>query len=290
MLRLSLLGAVDLVDAGRSRNGDIGGTKPLALLVYLVITGRDKPIRRDTVATLLWPESEQKHARQSLNQALSQLRTVLGDDVIRSRGQEELDVDFERIGCDCFDFADLAKRGHLQAAVALYRGDFAHGFYVKESAEYDDWMSRERTLWRDSLAQVLSKLYRASLDAGDLNRAAAWATKLLDTAPEQDEPVRTLLPMLVQAGNAPAAIRLYEHYAHRLREAFETTPPQDITALIENLPRAQRLPFINRQTTLPVAYPAPRHRRTKWTVVAVFATAFTFFAGRQIGIFQSQAS
>src|SRR5687768_9730621 len=148
MLRLSLLGAVDLVDAGRSRNGDIGGTKPLALLVYLVITGRDKPIRCDTAAALLWPESEQKHARQSLNQALSQLRSVLGDDVIRSRGQEEIDVDFERIACDCFDFADLARLGNLEAAVALYRGDFADGLYVKESAEYDDWMSRQRSFWR----------------------------------------------------------------------------------------------------------------------------------------------
>src|SRR5688500_14633156 len=104
MLRLKLLGAVDIVDAeGRSLRRKIGGDKPLAALIYLVIEGRDRPVRRDTIAGLLWGETEQANARGSLSQRLYQLRNALGD-VLPSDGQGDLRIEASRITCDCFEF------------------------------------------------------------------------------------------------------------------------------------------------------------------------------------------
>src|SRR5688572_28349159 len=137
MYRLNLLGAVALTDDfGRSCDSDVGGTKHLALLVYLVLEGARRPLRRDKVVAVLWPESGQEKARQSLSQALYKLRTALGDVVI-SDGQEELSLDRNLITSDCFEFAELAASGRLEEAVALYRGDVATGFNVKDAPEFD---------------------------------------------------------------------------------------------------------------------------------------------------------
>ncbi|HEY0303705.1 MAG TPA: hypothetical protein VGC44_01975, partial [Longimicrobiales bacterium] len=165
MLRLDLLGPVALTDgSNRSRNSDIPGTKPLALLVYLVLEGAHRPVRRDKVATLLWPDAEQKNARASLSQALHELKKALGD-VVTARGQEELSVDRARITSDCFEFQDLATRGQLEEAVACYRGDVAAGLFVKDSVEFDDWLARQQTSWRDDYAAVLQKLCDAAIQS-----------------------------------------------------------------------------------------------------------------------------
>jgi DNA-binding SARP family transcriptional activator len=275
MLRLNLFGAVDLVDAeGRSKGSDIGGNKPLALLAYLVIEGRHGPIRRDVAATVLWPESEQRYARQSLTQAIHQLRNSLGD-VITSHGQEALSIDRKAVGCDCFEFQDLARDGLLEQAVALYRGEFAAGLYVREAPEFDEWVSRQRKFWRDSFAAVLLKLFEASVQRNDFTKAAVWAENLLEVAPEDDKPVRTLLPLLKERGQAPTALRLYEKYKRAMAEAFDIEPAADIKELVANFPTARRT-TASRPTSVYVGEPTSwRRPPLKATVITAAALAGT---------------
>ena len=75
-LSISLLGALRI-----SRDGELltnFADKARALLAYLAVES-DQPHRRDTLAGLLWPDQPQKRARQSLRQALSDLRKAIGD-------------------------------------------------------------------------------------------------------------------------------------------------------------------------------------------------------------------
>jgi DNA-binding SARP family transcriptional activator len=51
--------------------------KAVALLAYLAVTGQTH--RRDALATLLWPEHDQSHARAGLRRALAALKGVLGE-------------------------------------------------------------------------------------------------------------------------------------------------------------------------------------------------------------------
>lgn len=291
MLRLTLLGPVDLVDPITHARPDLGGTRNLALLVYLFSEAVERPVRRDTVATLLWPESEQKNARGSLNTAVHQLRAALGDVVIPSRGQEELVVDRSHISCDCFEFTELARSGRLEEAAALYRAEFAAGLIVKDSNEFDVWLSAQRKAWRDRFAAVLVKLYDAAVAVNDLASAVRRAEQLLDIAPEQDEPVRALLQLLVARGQHPAAISLFNHYSSRLAEAFDAEPPADSVALIEGLPKAQRIPTAERASVFQIATPT-QHRRRSFASIAgiVVALVATGFIGRQLGVLQLTAN
>jgi DNA-binding SARP family transcriptional activator/TolB-like protein len=278
MLRLNLLGAVDLRNVdGRPCNGDVGGTKYLALLLYLVLEGAHRPVRRDKVIGVLWPDSEQEKARQSLSQALYKLRTALGDVVI-SGGQEELSVDRTRISTDSFEFRDLASAGQLEEAVALYRGDVADGLNVKE-IEFDQWLAGQRATWRDHIANVLRKLFDDAIQTDDLTRAAAWAEKLLDIAAEKDEPVRKLIPLLVAREQPAAAKHLYDKYERTLANTFDTAPPAEIADLIASLPQGLRSRRASHARSIQIGEPVTRGRGSLTTALATIAAVVGLVLG-----------
>src|SRR5262245_61837486 len=110
----------------------------VALLVYLAVTGESQP--RDSLATLLWPDSNQSEARMALRRDLSVLHKALG--------RAWLEIDREKVGLerkpglwlDVAQFQHLLAQcrthGHpadkvcpaclplLKEAVELYRADF----------------------------------------------------------------------------------------------------------------------------------------------------------------------
>src|SRR6266446_5805577 len=73
-LRLAFLGPPRV-----ERDGvplEVDTRKAIALLAYLAVNKQDH--RRDTLATLFWPEYDQSHARASLRRTLSALKRGLG--------------------------------------------------------------------------------------------------------------------------------------------------------------------------------------------------------------------
>src|SRR6266576_5836504 len=118
MLKLQLLGSLDLLDVGRDVAPVLRRPKSVALLTYLA-TARPRGFhRRDTILPLFWPDLDQPHARNSLRQAIHSLRRVLGAGVVVGRGEEELGVDRSRLWCDVAQFEEHLDAGDPKAAVA----------------------------------------------------------------------------------------------------------------------------------------------------------------------------
>ena len=59
--------------------------KHLAVLVYLHLEGRERPVRRDALAELLWPDAPAAKGRHSLSQALVAIRERLGAEALTRR-------------------------------------------------------------------------------------------------------------------------------------------------------------------------------------------------------------
>src|SRR5216117_194064 len=106
MLKLQLLGSLDLLDAGRDISPVLRRPKSLALLTYLASARPRGFHRRDTLLALFWPDLDQAHARNALRQALHSLRHVLGAEAVVGRGEEELSVDRSRLWCDVAQFEE----------------------------------------------------------------------------------------------------------------------------------------------------------------------------------------
>src|SRR3989442_5759815 len=88
MIRLRLLGTVDLRDSqGRELGSVLRRPKLLALLGYLTVARPRGLQRRDTLVALLWPELDHAHARNALSQAVHALRQALGHAALLARGE-----------------------------------------------------------------------------------------------------------------------------------------------------------------------------------------------------------
>ena len=123
---------------------EVDTRKAIALVAYLASTGEAH--RRDALASLMWPDSDQSRGRAALRRTLSTLNGAFGG--------LGLDASRETIGLDWGDhiWVDLVAfhsslqlcltHGHsetqacdrclqpLSDAVELYRGDFLSGFEV----------------------------------------------------------------------------------------------------------------------------------------------------------------
>src|SRR5262245_58834813 len=130
MHRLRVFGPIELCDSeGRAVRAVLTQPKRLALLAYLASSSQPS-CRRDTLLGLFWAVREDARARAALNQALGFLRKERGRaDVLVSRGQEEVGVDFTKLWCDAHEFRETAAVRPAEA-LPLYVDDFLRGFFV----------------------------------------------------------------------------------------------------------------------------------------------------------------
>src|SRR5215216_3902953 len=76
-LHVALLGPLHVSLNGQPADG-FGYDKVRALLAYLLLEG-DRPLGRDALAALLWPDAPAGAARKSLRTAFATLRQAIGD-------------------------------------------------------------------------------------------------------------------------------------------------------------------------------------------------------------------
>ena len=74
----------------------------------------------------------------------------------------------------------IAQRiGLLREALALYRGDFLEGFYVRDAPDFEDWALVQRVQLRELALHGWDKLTELLLNIGDyparsMQPAACW--------------------------------------------------------------------------------------------------------------------
>ena len=154
LVELRLLATPEVRIEGRDAAAVPAQPKRLALLAYLAAAAPYGFHRRDTLLALLWPESDQEHARSALRKAVHFLRQELGKDVVVSRGDEELGLATARVWCDVREFAARLHQGALTEALTLYQGDLLAGLFVSEAPEFERWLEEERAGLRARAAEA----------------------------------------------------------------------------------------------------------------------------------------
>jgi TolB-like protein len=252
-LKLTLFGGFE-ARLGSGAVVDLPGQKERALLAYLAMTPGDAH-PRERLAGLLWSERGDRQARDSLKQALMHLRRCL-DATLRA-DRETIALDRNAISVDALTFERLVRDGTLDSlveAAAIYRGDLLEGIAVHDPA-FEDWLLVERLRLRELLDRALARLMAQALDAGDTERAAEAARRLLLLDPLSEAAYRTLMQVHADQAQTAQALKLYDGLRERLHRELGVQPEPATVALHERI--RQRRPASPATEQPPAAQEAP---------------------------------
>jgi DNA-binding SARP family transcriptional activator len=212
-----LLGPVQVTVDGQPAQPELLWRKNVALLVYLARSPRLSRTR-DHLTGLLWGEKPEVAARHSLREAVRVLRRSLGEDIIRSEGDQiRLTPDGLTLDTNAFDEAERAAQ--WEAAAGLVAGDFLEGFGVPDASAFEDWLTAERHNWRRRAARALTEWAKQNLAEGQAQQASDTALRAIQLEPASEEAARTAMKALVLAGDRAGALTCYDELVSRLRDA-----------------------------------------------------------------------
>ena len=203
-----------------------------ALLVYLACQRR--PISRDLLAEMLWPERTQEQARSDLRVAIHRLREQLDPYLVVTRQHVALNPDAP-IALDCMQFETYLEADDAAAATALYHGDFLESFYLDDSPEFEHWALLERERLRTLALGAWQQLVGQQVAAGELDAAVESARQLLTLDPLHEPTHRQLMRLLVQGGQRSAALAQYETCRQLLASELDAPPDDATTVLYEQI-------------------------------------------------------
>ncbi len=240
MLTLRTLGSLNLLDSdGNELTAILSQPKRYALLVYLAVSRPGELHRRDSLLLLFWPELDERRARGSLSQALSYLRRHVSNDILITRGAEEVGLNASMLEVDAVGFRVAVRSGSWDKAVELYSGDFLRGFHVRGAAGFDEWMSGERDRLKTAATNAAWSLAHDQVRRGAFaegERTASWA---IDLACPDETTARRFVQTLAAAGDRVAALRFLRRYETVLEEALDLPPSQALASLAEALRSAE---------------------------------------------------
>ncbi|WP_349745311.1 AfsR/SARP family transcriptional regulator [Roseateles cavernae] len=165
---MTLLGGFELCDADGSAL-PLPYDKVRALLALLAL--QSGPLTRETLAELLWPDSELAQARANLRRALFDLRLSLSKLLPKPALETLLVADKKHIqlhdspalviDCREFTLAQLdaaaphteARRLALERARALYRGELLIGLSLSDAPGFNAWRPWPRCWSRPASTQ-----------------------------------------------------------------------------------------------------------------------------------------
>jgi DNA-binding SARP family transcriptional activator len=235
-IELCLLGGIELrgveFDAAEHL---LAQPKLTALLAVLALSPDQRPIRRDRVVGLLWPELDQPRARAALRKGVHAIRSTLGAEALRSRGDEEIGLAIPPVWCDVVDLAEAADAGRMLRAIELYRGELMAGFHLNGCVEFERWLEDERTNARELAAAAAWGLARALEAESQLTDAGIMARRAVRYRWDDERVLRRTLTMLARIGDYAGALRLYDEFAQRMRAEFDAEPSPETIKLVHAL-------------------------------------------------------
>jgi len=233
--------------------------KSRAVVYYLA--GHTRPVAREQVLSVLWPDLDRAAAQQTLRTTLHGLRKSLGPALLADTDRLALAPEVE-VDARLFEAALAAgapSPESLRAALDLYQGDFLDNFNLPDAPAFDDWVDAQREHYRRLAVGGLTALAAAQEEAADYASALNTLDRAIAFDPLQEDLQRTALRLHYLAGDRTGAIRRYDRLRRLLDEELGVPPMAETRALYDSLladsPPAFTPPH---KATLPGLTPSPR--------------------------------
>lgn len=246
MRRLRLLGpaCVDRIQQkqkNRKNAGDECNTddvprfrsrRTIALLGYLA--AEQRPVARDFLAALFWPDKASSKARASLRRELYNLTNILPNCWELDR-QAVAFVPSTETTVDIFTLLELERQERWVGAAELLNGEFLEGLYLDHNAVFENWLLIERERWRRRAEAILSRVIEGSIRRGRYTNALSQTRRMLQLAPWNELAHQKAMRLLAWTGQRGAALRQFEICRLALREELDIEPEEETIDLYRQI-------------------------------------------------------
>lgn len=213
--------------------------KAYGLLAFLAVTGQ--PHGRDSLATLLWPEANQRTARANLRRMVYSVARRFECPLLATTPETiELNPATDLwLDVDVFMSQIQLASGQphessaLIEAVELYSDDFMAGFNLDDCPEFDEWQFFQREELRQQLAIALLRLVDRFEAAAEYEAALPYARRWLALDNLHEPAHRRLMALYARAGQQAAAQRQYDECIKILAEELDAPPEEETRELFE---------------------------------------------------------
>jgi DNA-binding SARP family transcriptional activator len=221
--------------------------KARAVFQYLLIH-QDRPVRREVLMELEWPDHSHNSARNNLNVALCSLRNTLdwsGPDVqaVLHREGCYLLNPAVKFWTDRSEFLSMTRDARqarqagctqraidaCRSAVQLYRGP------LFEDDPEGEWYLPERRHLKDMYLQALEYLAEAYCDSGQLLLAVDFGQQAISADPCYEAAHRLLMRCYARQNQQQLVSRQYRLCAAALHDELDVSPTTETVQLFRSL-------------------------------------------------------
>ena len=235
MLDVRLFGKFEVSQDGRPV--EIASRPVHSLLAYLILNA-GVMVRREKVAGLLWPDSEEDNARHNLRQALWRLGKVIGKKYFLT---DKVSVSFDSRADYTLDVATLLEEvteegtaDQLIRSVSVYTDTLLPGFY-------DDWVlleqDRLQAIYENRMQLLLERL--ATEKRWRENRE--WAEMWIAQGRVPEAAYRALMTALAALGDRAGVSAVYQRCIEALKAEVGVEPSAETQDLYQRISSGKNL-------------------------------------------------
>jgi DNA-binding SARP family transcriptional activator len=240
MLEFRILGPLEVLDDGVPVR--FGGRNQRALLTLLLLRANE-PVSTERLVDQLWGENPPRTATTSLQNAVSQLRKLLGPGLLHTRPAgymlevdgNQLDLSqFERLAREARNAEPPERARLLREALALWRGP------ALADSELEDFAQAEIHRLEDLRLGVLEDRIAVELDVEVGGQLVAELEALVSRNPLRERLRAQLMLALYRSGRQADALSAYHDTRRTLVEELGIEPGPELQALYGSILRQER--------------------------------------------------
>ena len=265
ILRIHLFGKFCVRHNERVLDG-LDARKIQELFCYLLLH-RDHSLPRETLASILWPETTTNQSKKNLRQALWQLQSALGSQYEQANDRILLvDPDWVQLNSEADFWLDVAEFEQvfnrvqktpgqefdistaqlLQNTVQLYQGPLLEGWY-------QDWCLLERERLQSMYLAMLDKLMSFSEVHSDYETGLLYGMRIMCYDRARERTHRRMMRLYYLLGDRAEALRQYERCAEALDEELGISPSKSTQALYRQIQADQ----LDEPSSIPIQVDTP---------------------------------
>ncbi len=256
--QLRILGATSLFGEAQTLHPE---RKMMGILAYLALEGAT---HRSKLAGLLWPDADEKTARNNLAQVLRRFKKTTDNALVLGEGSEVLSLPSD-VESDAATFKVLAFAGDQN--LLNFTGDLLGSYDFDDCPEFAEWLSSERERLRTLRQNALSSFIKQHEKTGHYQEALGFAELLLQLELLSEEAHRQLMRLHFLGGDRTAALKAFERCKEMLDKELGMEPSQETHALAAEIEFGSLVPTSQTQSDLPlrVLRPPLTGREDIWT-------------------------